>query len=1159
MIPLIPSLALALFSFICSAFVILRIVIPILPPHPLSRRVAPSEFGLPNFRSLSPADKSHIWLASLDLLALAMVVWQVIMETLGGPSGLTIINDPTASVRVWLALTVRQTCLLMVAAITLLHVRMGRSVSFGTKHWMLWAPTALLIITSTSIAGVLSGAGVATLFTGLLAYSSTIAVLSSVAFGCLVGTLLIIKGNLASIPEEHDSWQVEEKPRPSFATEDIDAIRDGASWITSTAGGHGSSHGSISGWSFSTHHTVTTSNYGHGGRPQGSHNPSVPVKSTFWFGSSTPHVNNVPPVPPLPSPYGQFSPTAAQMSDPDPFRRESPSPGPSPLLAEYPRQRLGSQTSWLTSTNGSHTTPSAWSFPATQRDDMSEESSMHNGSTTNVHTTLLPSGTAVSSPVTPAMSSAQVLGGYGYAPQDAEKNLASLAATSGTQLDISVYRGVAWLAMIWVPMGLSYPYLINAVEGSSPSAISSILLVLSLTMSSPILALNILLRSPIPIPSGLFDIRGELPTSLLRGPSPIGSTPTPMFSSEYKRSTSTNATVVEGRRSGDVWITNGDAVEGKSKVGRALGMMSPRPKLSVLPTEDDDDEPQLSPPISLRMDDSSLSPSIHNTPQSETSEQFGRIRKDSKASSHFSGGDASMAYASQIMIAQRHYSTLARTMLVSASPEKQGLDVDGEAPLEDVDLNVDEALTSAVRRVSKSHLRTRSVSSVMEPSTPTEPRGYAPSPPPAFPLPPTPPNVRAARLAKHKKSYSSGFSFGAVDDLNEIDALTAGVLPILVPDWTARGKGAKKTGRKLTMGEFGHGSPEDMDFPSPDFHSTPARTKAAMSKARKESHKRAHFSLPSLGLGKDGIHSLAVEIGRALETYTSPASNIDVGRRNTVFGADSVPSYLPTATGGLQVVPEERHGANLGRTFSTRSLGLRAEVPHNVDTARNSMVTIDRPLPSAASTVTLFEFDKDIDGISFMKAIEDGDGPLAESTPHNNRAGRYETAGRDEVPPLPTRTPAPRTNKQKRRSSIVYIKSDENAAPPAQQRAEPSNAVTRMHSFVRAVRPLMPKKKSPKSATPSPAQQGLRPLSLLQNRDLNASPPPDGARKKVQPLNLSVGRSKGRTLTPDVNNLARSDTSRARSIMMEQENLPDVFVRPPSHTEHQPFAYSFRS
>lgn len=39
--PLIPTLALSLLSLFCSAFVVLRIVIPILPPHPFSRRVSP--------------------------------------------------------------------------------------------------------------------------------------------------------------------------------------------------------------------------------------------------------------------------------------------------------------------------------------------------------------------------------------------------------------------------------------------------------------------------------------------------------------------------------------------------------------------------------------------------------------------------------------------------------------------------------------------------------------------------------------------------------------------------------------------------------------------------------------------------------------------------------------------------------------------------------------------------------------------------------------------------------------------------------------------------------------------------------------------------------------------------------------------------------------
>lgn len=41
MLPLILELALAVVSLFASAFVVLWIVIPILPPNPLSRRVSP--------------------------------------------------------------------------------------------------------------------------------------------------------------------------------------------------------------------------------------------------------------------------------------------------------------------------------------------------------------------------------------------------------------------------------------------------------------------------------------------------------------------------------------------------------------------------------------------------------------------------------------------------------------------------------------------------------------------------------------------------------------------------------------------------------------------------------------------------------------------------------------------------------------------------------------------------------------------------------------------------------------------------------------------------------------------------------------------------------------------------------------------------------------
>jgi hypothetical protein len=223
-IPLIPALSLALFSFICSAFVILRIIIPILPPNPLSRRVPPvsiiaidmhvsqliffgqSEFGLPNFRSLSTADKSHVWLASLDILALASFMWQAGSDSIIGPSLLADVSDPLSSARLWFALTARQTCLLIVATFTLLRVRSGQPVSFGSKHWMLWAPTLGLAVLATSMAAVFSEVNIHSLFVGLIAYGSTVTLFTTVAFVSLVATVHIIKRNLAVLDDRLNPW-----------------------------------------------------------------------------------------------------------------------------------------------------------------------------------------------------------------------------------------------------------------------------------------------------------------------------------------------------------------------------------------------------------------------------------------------------------------------------------------------------------------------------------------------------------------------------------------------------------------------------------------------------------------------------------------------------------------------------------------------------------------------------------------------------------------------------------------------------------------------------------------------------------------------------------------------------------------------------------------
>lgn len=845
---------------------------------------AQSEFGLPNFnfRSLSSADKSHLWLASLDLLALCVFIWQAVSEYSGGATGLADARDVAASARLWFALTIRQSCLLVVSGLTLIHIRMGRSVSFGRKHWMIWAPTFLLGSMSTTLAAILAGAGVPSFFAGVVAYSAINALLSTAAFGGLVYTLVVIKRNLAALNEPTDSWppvkEVEEKPRPSFATEDVDGLREGSSWLTSDAGS--SRHESMSNWSFSTHHTRQGSMRLNSAASQHSQ-----PKSSYWFNPPSGGDASIPPVPPLPSAYrANTSPTCVMNEDPDPFRRDVPS-----------RPRLGSQSSWLSSPSVSQATLSAWSYSATgsavninagllPHTIPSRPATPLTGSVIDVNAALLPHAlhsrltTPVASvvdlnaalvpqvepsrPPTPALSSAKVLGGYGYTA-DPEKGITSLAVTGG-EVDVSYSKYMFWLLSIWVPFvssfldvsniklnfcfqGLSLPYLVSvASPGSASIEALPIMLVLSVTLSSPLLALNILIRSPIPIPTGLFGVHTEPLSAVMRAPSPTETLAT--YCREYKRSGS--VTVVEGRPSGDVWISQGDAIDGKGKLGRALGLITPLPRLAVLPPEEQQQDGEITPPLPMQED--TVDTTISATPQSTNSAELGRMRKESKASSHFSGDDG---FATRIMIAQRHYSAVATTVVVPASPERT------EAGLLSVATGVD--VVPTIVPTSSSHLRSRSVSSISDQAVSRADI----SAPPSQPLPPTPPNIRHAKqTAKqllHRKSRSSDFSFGAAvnDNLKEIDALTAGILPLLVPGlklgeemkvrgWeefsppfssTVTKKKPGRVAKPVAESEFGVLGRDNLA--SPQFHSTPAQGKRSR-RGKVLGHRKNHFSLP---------------------------------------------------------------------------------------------------------------------------------------------------------------------------------------------------------------------------------------------------------------------------------------------------------------------------
>ncbi|KAI0677299.1 hypothetical protein C8Q78DRAFT_1180593 [Trametes maxima] len=1184
MIPLIPALALAFVSFVSSAFVILRILIPILPPHPLSRRVAPSEFGLPNYRSISPADKSHVWLAVCDLLALAIFTWQAVNEYLGGPADYAIVHDPASAVRLWFALTLRQSCLFVVSALTLLHVRMGRPVAFGGKHWMLWGPTLVLVVTSTALAGVFAATNVTSLFVGLVAYSASIAVFSSVAFGCLVGTLVIIKRNLAALNDIRDPWppakvMEEEKPRPSFATEDIDALKDGSSWITSRAS---SRCESISAFSFSTHHTHHSRAASNASarmlpNPVTASNPSLAPKSSFWFNPATPYGSHesVPPVPPLPAPYRPASTTSAHInSDPDPFQRQAP--------------RMGSQSSWLTEPSVYQPTLSNWSFPTTQPPSPPPSAATLPG----LGTDMLPS-TAVSRPVTPAMASAEVLGGYGYVPEgQAEKGFNSFSSSSSGDLDMTIYRTFGWLLMIWVPVGLGLPYMFMVSPGSATNPTASILLLLSVTLSSPLLAINILFRSPIPIPSGLFETYSEPPSAVLRAPSPQSTAPSYGFSHEYKRSGS--VTVVEGRRSTDVWLTNGDAVDGRGKIGRALGLLQPKPKLAVLPPDGEKMQEPLTPPLPIQTAERSLPP----TPaQSERSAELGRMRprKESKASSYYSGGSDSGAFQTQIMIAQRHYSALATTMVVPPSPTYERRASMDDSAIGVAVSGVETPQTQKASRTSQ-HLRVRSVSSITGSSFSPDPR-FPVSPPPASPLPPTPPSVRErkARLLSHRKSHSQssssvGFSFGAVggDDMAEIDALSAKVLPLLVPGltvgndvrvrqdwgWTSprdrdvRQTGTMKSSKTVPAEMGGFVSGYSTDFSSPDMHSTPAENlKAAPRQKKTSTHRRHHFSLPSLSLGKDGIHALSTwrnDLNRALETKLgqyATTSGDHSHRRNTVYGGELVPnsgSHLNVVTEDDELLrpasPVAHQRPVSAQTFGPDSLPLPVQ---GQDARASSRAPHAAPAPSAASEVTLFDLEN-----------FEAEGPLASSTPHESQRTQAKSKQRH-IPPVPKVRDGPTQN---RRSSIKYIHSDENM--PESPRIEVAKGQSQGLAgwSARAIRPLVPKSpksksKAKKASAPklaSPPGGGLRPLSLLQERSLNQAVP------ETRPLSLSKkGKVPDENADPDAGvkakgksvlkplRLARNETTKERAMLRKQEILPDVVVRPPSEVERGFSGYGY--
>ncbi|KAF9514142.1 hypothetical protein BS47DRAFT_1392719 [Hydnum rufescens UP504] len=957
-LPLIPVLALTIFSFFASSYVIISTILPILPPHPLSRRLPRQAFGLAK-RSLTPAQRATLYIAVCDIVALAAFMWEAIVETtahspIAGPE-----VSPGAAARLWVALTARQSCLLVVAVLTLVYLRLGKTLTFGKKDFFLWAPSTALIILSTACASGFSAVGIDSFFVGAMAYTAVVAISATTAFACLLLSLFNIQKHLAATSLARDVWppMVEKtRARGSFTTEDIDALRDGSSWLTSERSMRTQS---TSQFSFSTHSSAAAPS---------SVNPysnSIPAKSGFWFGAaSTQNLvegvadEAVPPVPELPDAYRRTS--SPVPVEADPFRREAP-----------PHLRPGSfASSWLTEPSGSVSTPTQFSFPTTRPSSPAQSShDLHATNPSRSAGRMETPATATAFSPSPRVSHEQyhnrpsndrlikprpvVLGGYGPSSSGIDPERGLTAAKAGGEM-LTPWRMLGWFLSIWVPLGLALPYLtMNFISGPSNTIIPLVLLTLSVTLSSPILAIHVLCSSsPVPFtPAELFAPSHVRRESLNGSFSTTTVSSGPALPYDMVAHAQSQLTVTAGRRSGDIWIEKGYASDASdSKVSRILGMASPKPKLFSLDGSipNSRESRTLTNPtpepkafafptvVAAKYDPDPIIEAASKILAEQAAQKAERARLESKASSYYSQPEES--FHANIMVAQRHFSTMAFASTIHLPPSKPttpSLQTEFDALVPDVEPSQDRPLGSSTAiskrsASSSSHLRTRSSSSVITARTQSmkdvNARSSPLTPPPAFPLPPTPQSVRS--IAQHARSYSDSTSFvtpqskKASIDTFEIDALSAQMLSSFPPDihvgsdiivrdeWresfsTREYKTAfsgssgmfraidEEEVEGLIIGGSAPSStpkskrskmmsiPENASFSSPEVHSTPKRRQ----------HSKKHFSLPSLNLRKGQMWK--DEITLALEELGILTTEGDDGRPKTVYGGETPPR--PTA------------------------------------------------------------------------------------------------------------------------------------------------------------------------------------------------------------------------------------------------------------------------
>ena len=381
--------------------------------------------------SLPSAGKSYVWLALSDIIAVAVFIWEAFSQWIDSSSESSSKGSRATSrsaARLWLALTFRQTCFLIISALILIHVRRRKSVSFGYAHSYLWVPVLFITSVSTVAAGLIADRIPGSFLIGYIVYSSTTAILNTFIFGSLVGGLIIIKRSLANFELEQarkESKPVGETPaeKPPQLTLDIEATREGSLCITSVGGSHRRDEHNYP-YSYSTTSTRTraTQNIAI------SSDQAIPPRSTVW------------------PPQGTHPSTSSRNPSPRrddvhtndfgfaPFRNRTQSLRAAAAAAAA--LTVSSQGSWISSSLGTRPTLSAWSYPTQRSSPPSRAQSVVEGAIALASDHRAPSASRADRATTSPAS----------------------AAARSEEIEVSTLRILAWLAGVWAPLVCPFYY-----------------------------------------------------------------------------------------------------------------------------------------------------------------------------------------------------------------------------------------------------------------------------------------------------------------------------------------------------------------------------------------------------------------------------------------------------------------------------------------------------------------------------------------------------------------------------------------------------------------------------------------------------------------------------------------------------------------------------